>query len=109
MTSNFVPRYCFTCRNILPPPNIRSDFVVCSHCYSYNDIGNNTVVIEQTYNLPKQSISDEALRNLSQSLVTEKIEWNCTECDNDIFSRIHDQNMMYTLVCDRCKSIYNPQ
>ena len=107
MTSNFVPYFCEVCEHILPPPNIGSKYVTCKHCFSQNEIGKNTIVIEQTYNLPKQSIDNEALRNLAKSLTTDKILYDCTECQNDIFSKIHDQNMTHTLVCDGCGAIYS--
>lgn len=107
--SNYKTKYCEQCQNILPLPNPKSPFIICSECFSQNKIGNNTVVIEETYNVPIQSYSQEVVINLSRQLTTEKIFYDCSQCDNDICSKIHDNNMVYVLVCDNCHAIYNPQ
>lgn len=105
MESCFVPRYCDVCDNILPLPNINSAHIICSICHSTNEIGTNTIVIEESYSTTVQSFSTEVLIRLARTPTIEKIIHQCS-CGCDIASKIHDANYIYTLVCDKCYAIY---
>lgn len=108
MTSNFVPRFCTTCSNILGRTNANSIYIICSECRTQNTIVGKTIVIEEVCNKINQSMSDEVLKALAKSPTTDKIFNDCPSCGCDIMSKIHDKNF-YNLVCDGCGNIYIPK
>lgn len=108
MTSNFVPKFCSTCKNLLGRTNINSTFITCNECHTQNSIVGGTIIIEEICNKINQSMSDEVLKALARSTTTDKIFKDCPNCDCDIMSKIHDKNF-YNLVCDGCGNIYVPK
>lgn len=102
------PRFCKTCRNILPTINIENISTTCIYCHTQNTLPeNDRIITEIHYNSEQRKIRPREIMALAGLETTAKTDAKiCPNCGWNIMNEIYDTEYNFSFVCLKCFEIY---
>jgi len=103
-----VPFYCSDCKTLLDSINFEDRTMFCPRCSKQQTLpeSDKTVMI---YNKPSErarDISKLEIQRLHGAPTTCAVKKICENCKFDVMSCIHDTAYKFTLICQKCDTIY---